>query len=129
MLFRSTPKPRRQPFTDLSALNSRRLDWMETTNLAVSWAPPHARGLHVGLEAENLFDGRAAVLATTDGYPNPTVNTLYDDYGAYRTETGDPGGAYWADGLLAGTPHWVPVRDPRLFQAPRTIRAVIGTRW
>lgn len=124
-----TPKPRRQPFTDLAAVNSRRLDWIEATNLAVSWSFPRARGLRIGLEAENLFNGRAAVLATTDGYPNPTVNTLYDDYGAYRTETGDPGGAYWADGLLAGTPHWVPVHDPRLFQTPRAIRMVVGTRW
>ena len=124
-----TPKPRRQPFTDPGAVNSRRLDWMETTNVAVSWNVPRARGLRVGLEAENLFDGHSALAATLDGYPNPTVNTLYDDYSAYRDETGDPGGAYWADGFLGGPPHWVPVHDPRLFQTPRTIRAVVGTRW
>ncbi len=124
-----TPKPTREAFTDLAAVNSARLDWIESTSVAISWTPPHAAGLRVGLEAENLFDGHGEILSTTDGYPNPVVNTAYDDYSAYRTATGQPGGAYWATGLLAGDPHWVPLHDPRLFQTPRTIRAMIGTKW
>ena len=124
-----TPKPLRQPFTDLGSVNSARLDWIENVNLGVSWTPSRLRGMRVGLEVENLFDGRGAILATTDGYPNPVTNTLYDDYGAYRAETGLDGGAYWATGALAGGDHWVPLHDPRLDQAPRTVRAVIGTSW
>src|SRR2546423_903858 len=108
-----TPKPLRQAFTDYAAVNSRRLEWTETTNANLEWSPPHWFGLVVGLEARNLFDHRIEHAATVNGYPNPIINTLYDDYGAYRTETGLGGGAYYA---VPGTgePYWVPVRDPRL---------------
>ena len=36
----------------------------------------------------NLFDWRGDVASTLDGFPNPAINTLFDDYSAYRTETG-----------------------------------------
>lgn len=123
-----TPKPRRQPFTDLGIVNTRRLGWTETTNLDAEWTPPRARGLAFGVNVRNLFDNRAERAATLDGYPNPVVNTLYDDYGAYRTETGEGGGAYWSQ-LGADPGHWVPVHDPRLSSPPRTVRASIGARW
>jgi hypothetical protein len=122
-----TPKPRRQSLTDVTTVNSRRLGWSETTNLSLGWSPPYALGLTFGLEARNLFDNRSEVAATVDGYPNPFINTLYDDYGAYRTETGLSGGAYWS--VAGGTPHWVPVHDPRLIATPRTVRASIARRW
>jgi hypothetical protein len=64
-----------------------------------------------------------------DGYPNPVVNTLYDDYGAYRTETGLGGGAYWLDGVGGAPGSWVPVHDPRLAQPRRTVRASVGASW
>ena len=120
-----TPKPRRQPFTDLGLVNSRRLEWSENTNLDLRWTPRQARGLTFGIEARNLFDNRAAMFATVDGFPNPVINTRYDDYGAYRTETRHGGAAYWS--ALSG--QWVPVNDPRLYGPPRTLRASVGARW
>jgi len=120
-----TPKPRRQPLTDLSAVNSRRFEWTENTRLDLRWSPPHAFGVTLGLEARNLFDNRGERLATVDGYPNPVINTIYDDYAAYRTETGLGGGAYWSS--LDG--RWVPVRDPRLYNPPRTVRASVRMGW
>jgi outer membrane receptor protein involved in Fe transport len=124
-----TPKPLRAPLTDLSVVNSRRLGWMESTNLDLRWSPPGALGLTFGIEARNLFDHRGERAATLDGYPNPVVNTRYDDYGAYRTATGLGGGAYWLEGADGAPGQWVPVHDPRLMQPPRTIRASVGARW
>ena len=124
-----TPKTRRQIPTENALNESRRLGWTENTNLSLAWAPPLARGAVFGLEARNLFDFRTDALATVDGYPNPVSNTLYDDYGAYRTETGLGGGAFWS-ALPEGDPgHWVAVHDPRLMNAPRALRASIGARW
>jgi len=120
-----TPKPRRQPFTDLGLVNSRRLDWSENTNVNLAWTPRAARGLTFGIEARNLLDNRAAMFATVDGYPNPVINTRYDDYGAYRTETGHGGAAYWS--ALRG--QWIRVDDPRLTNPARTLRASISAVW
>ena len=123
-----TPKQRRQQLTDQSLINSRRLEWTENTNVDLRWSPPRAFGLALGLEVRNLFDNRAERAASVDGYPNPVINTIYDDYSAYRTETGLGGGAYWSH-LGVDPGHWVPVHDPRLFSPPRAVRASIGTRW
>jgi hypothetical protein len=122
-----TPKPVREPVTDLTSINSRRFAWTETTNLAVQYAPRYALGLTFGVEARNLFDTRAERAITVDGYPNPTINTAYDDYGAYRTLTGEHGGAYWS--TAGGVGHWVPVHDPRLSTPPRSLRVSIGRSW
>ncbi|MBI5709837.1 MAG: hypothetical protein HZC42_05940 [Candidatus Eisenbacteria bacterium] len=62
-------------------------------------------------------------------YPNPVINTIYDDYGAYRTETGLGGGAYWVHPPGGDPGYWVPVHDPRLFNPPRTVRASVGASW
>jgi hypothetical protein len=120
-----TPKPRRVPFTDLGQVNSRRLDWSENTNLSLHWTPPYMRGLTIGLEARNLFDHRGQRTATVNGYPNPVINTVYDDYSAYRNETGRDGAAYWST-ITGG---WVLVDDPRLYNPPRTLRLSVGTSW
>ena len=65
-----------------------------------------------------------------DGYPNPVINTVYDDYSAYRTESGQGGGAFWVPtGIGTGTGYWVPVHDPRLFNPPRTVRISVGASW
>jgi outer membrane receptor protein involved in Fe transport len=121
-----TPKTRRVPLADVTQVNSRRLGWSAVTNVGVTWSPPYALGLTFGIEARNLFDDRSERAATVDGYPNPVINTFYDDYGAYRTETGRGGGAYW---IASGGGRWVPVNDPRLYHAPRAIRASVGRRW
>ena len=123
-----TPKPRRAPFTDMALINSERLGWIESTNLDLGWSPARMPGITLGLAVRNLFDNRAERVVSVDGYPSPVVNTLYDDYAAYRTETGLGGGAYWSQ-LGTDPGHWVPVHDPRLFQPPRTIRAGIAGRW
>ena len=124
-----TPKPRRAPVTDLSTINSRRLQWTENTNVNLQWTPPRSRGLTFGIEVRNLFDSRWDRAATIDGYPNLIINTLYDDYGAYRTETGSRSGGYWTRLPEGGPSHWVPVSDPRLQNPPRAIRASVGSRW
>jgi hypothetical protein len=125
-----TPRARRLPDASDALVNGERFGWDETTSLAARWWPWWLRGaVGVGLEVRNLFDHRSEAAATLDGYPNPEINTVYDDYGAYRTETGHSGGAYWDDVDGDGIPGWVPVHDPRLFQAPRTVRASLSTRW
>jgi hypothetical protein len=125
-----TPRTRRQEDADLSRENSERFEWTETTSLAarmyVPWAP---NAVTLGVEVRNLFDHRSEIAATTDGYPHPLINTYYDDYAAFRTETGRPGGAYWNDRDGNGLPGWRPVHDPRLFAAPRAVRFTLNARW
>ena len=124
--FPWTPRPTRQVDPDLSDLNSRRLGWSEQTDVQLGYAPPALRG-HVtfALEARNLFDFRGERMATIDGYPNPVINTLYDDYGAYRTATGSGGGAFYDDANADGTQEWNPVGDQRLGTPPREVRLSI----
>jgi len=124
--FPWTPKSFRQPLTNAADRNSERLDWTEVTNLSVQWSPVQAPWASFGVEVRNAFDHRAAHSASLDGFPSPIVNSAYDDYGAYRTETGNGGGAYWS---YVGTPHWEAVNDPRLRDEPRTIRASVAARW
>ena len=123
-----TPRPIRQPLLDPGLVNSRRFEWSENTNVNVRWTPSFGHGLELGLEARNLFDQRGDRLAGVDGYPNPVINTVYDDYGAYRTDTGQGGGAFWRDGT-SGTGYWTPVHDPRLETPPRTVRLSVGAEW
>jgi outer membrane receptor protein involved in Fe transport len=120
-----TPKERRAPFTDMSLVNSERLGWTANTNLDLQWALPWLEGVTLGVEARNVFDQRRERYATLEGYPNLMSNTLYDDYGAYRTETGEGGGAYWSRFTNA----WVPVHDERLYDAPRSVRGIVAARW
>jgi len=123
-----TPRPIRQPLADPGLINSRRFAWSENTNVNLQWTPPFAHGLTVGLEARNLFDHRGDRASSVDGYPNPVVNTVYDDYGAYRTDTGLGGGAFWLDGN-SGQGYWTPVHDPRLETPPRAVRISLGADW
>ena len=60
--------------------------------------------LRLGVEVRNLFDFRGAIAATVSGYPHAEINTVYDDYGAYRSETGRGGDAYWNDATGDGRP-------------------------
>ena len=61
-------------------------------------------------------------MASVAGWPNPTVNTRRDDYAGYRTDTGLDGAAYWDPRANGGQGAWVPVHDPRLRQAGRSVR-------
>jgi outer membrane receptor protein involved in Fe transport len=125
-----TPAERRVEDVDRSDDNSRRLSWGESTSLAVRWLPGMLRRhLAIGVEVRNLFDHRGDLAATLSGYPHPVINTRYDDYGAYRTETGQGGGAYSDDIDGDGVPGWVPVHDPRLGTPPRTVRALFELSW
>jgi outer membrane receptor protein involved in Fe transport len=118
-----TPSDQGAVDADLSRVNTGRLEWEETTNVAARWSLGwRAQRLTLGAEMRNVFNRRNDLVASVDGYPNPDINTLYDDYGAYRNETGNRGGAYYDGG-------WVPVGDPRLFAPPRTLRLVIETSW
>lgn len=109
-------------YADQSLLNSRRLAPSENTNLAVRWRPRRLAGATVLLSVTNLFDNRTANLATLSGFPNPIIGTLYDEYSAHRTETGQGGGAFWTDVNGDGRREWVRVKDPRLSPPPRSLR-------
>lgn len=125
-----TPAERRTLEADDSKTNSRRLAWEETSALAVRWSPPWTGArLTLGIDVLNVFDERNVRSVSVDGYPNSTINTVYDDYAAWRTETGLGGGAYWNDRNGDGLPGWRPVHDPRLLEAPRSIRLFAGTAW
>jgi outer membrane receptor protein involved in Fe transport len=127
-----TASPRRNQLADLSQVNARRFDWEENTSLSIHWGPPFLPTLwHLafGLEVRNLFDFRGDRLATLSGYPHPLINTIYDDYGAYRGETGLRGGAYWDARDPDAPDSWVRVHDPRLGTAPRAVRFTVAARW
>ena len=127
-----TASPRNQPIDDLSIVNQQRFKWDELTSLALRWSPLLIRErLTLGLDVRNLFDYRSDRAATLSGYPQSLINTYYDDYGAFRGETGLPGGAYW-DGRTRdpGDPTaWVRVHDPRLSNPPRMLRFSLNTTW
>ena len=123
-----TPKERREVLMDLSVTNSRRLDWTENTDLGLRWVLPRSP-FAVGLDVTNLFNSRFERAVTIDGYPHPFINSYYDDYGAYRTETGQGGGAYWVQPPGGNPGYWVPVHDARLYNAPRRVRANLSVRW
>jgi outer membrane receptor protein involved in Fe transport len=108
--------------TDLSAVNSRELPGRERTDVAVRLEPGVLRGVRLLLEVRNLFDSRGEAFASLAGFPNPTINTLRDDYGGYRTDTKNGGGAYWDPRANGGRGGWVPVNDARLQLPPRSVR-------
>ncbi len=116
-----TPRELRQLDPDFSNINTRRFGWSENTSLAAQWRMRFLRAMTLGVEIRNLFDSRGEQRVSVDGYPQPIINTIYDDYGAYRTETGNTGGAYWDDRNGDGVPGWVPVHDPRLFRQGRSV--------
>ena len=125
-----TPRDRRSLDPSLERVNSQRFPWSEWTDLALRWTPPGlSRRLELGLDVRNLFDERIDARAAVDGYPNPAINTIYDDYGAHRAETGEGGGAYWSDVDGDGLPGWVPVGDARLLLPGRSVRFRAGVRW
>src|SRR5207344_3210991 len=92
-----TPRPRREFQTEQADINSARLGWSEFSSLSARLKVPYARMVTLGLDVRNVFDWRGEVGTTVNGYPHPYINTLYDDYSAYRAETGLGGGAYWED--------------------------------
>ncbi len=109
-------------YSDELTLNSARLPWNENTNVALRYGSRYLGRFTAMLSVTNLFANHTDRLATISGYPNPVINTLYDEYGAYRTQTGLGGGAYWNDPDGDGVRQWVPVGDHRLAAPPRAIR-------
>ena len=125
-----TPSPRRPDLgvIDPPLVNSARLRAEENTSVSIRWGPPFLPTMwHLGfaLVVRNLFDSQSDRAATISGYPNPLINTYYDDYGAFRGETGLLGGAYWDESSSS----WVRVFDPRLLNPPRTVRFGVTARW
>lgn len=108
--------------SDLAAVNSARLPWSEQSSLSARCEPPRLHGLRLLLEVRNVFDFRGPLLASLPGYPNPVINSLYDEYAGYRTVTGLGGGGFWNDPAGDGRNVWTPVHDPRLDARPRLVR-------
>ncbi|NOT32601.1 MAG: TonB-dependent receptor [Candidatus Eisenbacteria bacterium] len=123
-----TPREQGVADIDAGAVNSRRLPWTESTELAVHTTLPRFERFAVGLEVRNLFDHRGPARATLDGFPHPEINSRLDDYGAFRTQTG-LGGAFWDTGSGSQPAGWVRVFDPRLDQASRTVRMRLEFTW
>ncbi len=126
-----TPSLRNAVTTDPALINAGRFKWEENTSLALRWSPALSAGhLWFGLDVRNLFDFRGELSATASGYPLPEINTIYDDDGAFRGETGLPGGAYWdnRDRTVSGD-WWVRIHDPRLSSPPRLIRLSVSAPW
>jgi hypothetical protein len=107
---------------DLAAVNSRQLPWTERTDVLLRVRPRGFRTVSLLLEVRNLFDSRGESFASVAGFPNPTINTLRDDYAGYRTDTKNGGGAYWDPKANGGQGAWIPVNDPRMQLPPRSIR-------
>jgi outer membrane receptor protein involved in Fe transport len=125
-----TPAVRREVPADLSLVHSERLGWSALSDLTLrTHAPGGLRHASVGIEVRNVFDFRGARRVSEDGFPNRFINTAYDDYAAYRTETHQGGAAYWNDSDGDGLPGWTRVSDPRLDYAPRTVRMIVETDW
>ncbi|MBI5711689.1 MAG: hypothetical protein HZC42_15505 [Candidatus Eisenbacteria bacterium] len=124
-----TPRARRELQSDEANVNARRLGWTEATDVSLRLALPWLSRIRVGLEVRNLFDRRDELGPSVNGFPNPYINTIYDDYGAYRTETGRGGGGYLNDANGDGVEEWVAVHDPRLYAAPRRVRMSVRTSW
>ncbi|HEY3216821.1 MAG TPA: TonB-dependent receptor [Candidatus Eisenbacteria bacterium] len=127
-----TPRTRRQLDSDLSQTNARRFDPFEWTNASARWRVFGDTPITLSVEVHNLFDRRNDARATLSGYPHPYINTIFDDYGAWRSESAQRGGAYWNDdpGDVDDLPGgWVPVDDPRLLMPPRTVRVGIELGW
>ncbi len=109
-------------YSDQGLVNAERMPWAENTDVALRIKPRLLRGGRVMIAVRNLFDCVHELNATLSGYPNSRINTLYDEYSAYRTETGNGGGAYWNDANGDGQREWVPVNDPRLRAPRRSVR-------
>jgi hypothetical protein len=111
--------------TDLAALNSRRLPWSEATDVTIRCPLPRARGAaHASalFEARDLFDTRPDWRVNMSGFPNPLINSMLDEYGGFRTATGQDGGGYYSDPTGSGQPRWIAVHDARLKPPPRSLR-------
>ncbi|MFN8588372.1 MAG: TonB-dependent receptor [Candidatus Eisenbacteria bacterium] len=112
-------------YSDQGLVNANRMPWTENTDVALRFKPRLLRGGRMMLAVKNLFDNVHELNATLSGFPNSRINTLYDEYSAYRTETGHGGGAYWNDANGDGVREWVPVNDPRLRAPRRSLRVGI----
>ncbi|MEO5616989.1 MAG: TonB-dependent receptor [Candidatus Eisenbacteria bacterium] len=125
-----TPAATRRATTDLSGIHSRRLPAFTLSDLSLRLAPQRRlAGVSLGLEVRNVFDHRGQRRVSIGGFPNPVINTQYDDYAAHREQTGLGGGAYWNDIDGDGIPGWARVRDPRLDIVPRVIRLSLEREW
>jgi len=119
-----TPAAIREPAADLSLTNTRRLPPYTRSDVTLTARlPDRLAPLRVGLDVRNVFDFRAEKRVSIDGYPNPVINTAFDDYAAHREATGG-GPAYWDDGS-----GWVGVHDPRVDFTPRVVRLVLEVEW
>jgi len=77
------PRGRRQVDNDPSIVNSRRLETSECRAPRFGWQPRRLSRATLAIEVRNVFDSRHDNRVSVDGYPNPIINSFYDDYAAY----------------------------------------------
>ncbi len=104
--------------------NSRRLPSTTTLDVrADKYYRLWGQQLSLFLQGRNILDAKNITSLTPGNWPAPPVNV---DYRVYYTETGRAGGAYLQDRDGDGIEEFIPLNDPRVFGAPRTIRVGMG---
>ncbi len=104
--------------------NSRRMPSTTTLDVrADKYYRLWGQQLSLFLQGRNILDAKNITNLTPGNWPAPPVNA---DYRVYYTETGRAGGAYLEDRDGDGVEEFIPLNDPRVFGAPRTIRVGIG---
>ncbi len=125
-----TPAWRDDRRSDPKWVNSRRLpgsstlDWSGDRDVRV-WG----RDLTLFVDARNVLDTRSVAELAPANAANPNVDQGVSDYTAYYTETGRAGGAYLQDVNGDHVLDWVPVHDPRVWGAPRSVRVGVQARF
>ncbi len=73
-----------------------------------------------------MLDASNIATLTPSNWPSPPSQASYV---VYYTETGNAGSAYLGEGVEGEQGSFVPLRDPRIFGAPRSVRVGIGVRF
>ena len=121
-----TPLERDTRETEPEKENSRRLPSTSALDLR---ADKHyelwGRRFSLFVQGRNILDARNITYLTPSNRPDPPSHV---DYRVYYTETGRAGGAYLRDLDGDGLEEFVPLADPRVFGAPRTVRIGVSYR-
>ncbi len=105
-------------------VNSRRLPSTTTLDVRIDkYYTLWGKQLSLFLHGRNVLDTKNITTLTPGVWPNPPVGSAYT---VYYTETGRAGGAFLADRDDDGIEEFIPLHDPRVFGAPRTVRVGVG---
>lgn len=125
--FPYTPYGRNTRELQPETINSRRLP--STTSLDIQAEKYYrlwGQRFKVFLQSRNVLDAKNITELSPQNWPLPP-GRANEDYQTYYTETGRAGGAYVGDDTDGDDiGDWVPLKDPRVFGDPRSIRTGIS---